>query len=120
MLTLNRTLAIWVTLLPASYDGKHTAEKGLGHHTSFGSLFWGHVMMALSCLNYHANIGSEVVIILIVVVHIGEVVTSRCHGSKISGCQKTENVSKKVNSHCFELHRNYLVSFNLSNVGEIF
>ena len=50
-------------------------------------------MMALSCLNYYTSIGSEVVIILIVVVQIGEVVTSRCHGSKICGCQKTENVS---------------------------
>ena len=26
----------------------------------------------------------------------------------------------KVDSHCFKLHRSYLVSFNLSNVGEIF
>ena len=51
-------------------------------------------MMALSCLNYHTHgIGSEVEIILIVVVHIGEVVTSRCHGSKFSGCQKTKNIS---------------------------
>ena len=50
-------------------------------------------MIALSCLNYYTSIGSEVVVILIVVVHIGEVVTSRCHGSKISGCQKSENVS---------------------------
>ena len=51
-------------------------------------------MMALSCLNYHTSIGSEVVIILIVVAHIREVVTSRCHGSKISGSQKTESVLK--------------------------
>ena len=50
-------------------------------------------MVALSCLNYHTSIGSEVVIILIVVAHIREVVTSRCHDSKISGCQKTENFS---------------------------
>ena len=50
-------------------------------------------MTELSCLNYHTSIGSEVVIILIVVAHIREVVTSRCHGSKISGCQKTENFS---------------------------
>ena len=28
--------------------------------------------------------------------------------------------TKKVNSHCFKLHRYYSVSFNLSNVGEIF
>ena len=25
-----------------------------------------------------------------------------------------------MDSHCFKLHRSYLVSFNLSNVGEIF
>ena len=27
---------------------------------------------------------------------------------------------QKVDLHCFKLHRSYLVSFNLSNVGEIF
>ena len=27
---------------------------------------------------------------------------------------------KKLNSHCFKLHRSYLISFNLSNVSEIF
>ena len=27
---------------------------------------------------------------------------------------------KKVNSHCFKLHQSYSVSFNMSNVGEIF
>ena len=26
----------------------------------------------------------------------------------------------KVNSHCFKLHRSFSISFNLSNVGEIF
>ena len=28
-----------------------------------------------------------------------------------------DNKSKR---HCFKLHRSYLISFNLSNVGEIF
>ena len=36
---------------------------------------------------------------------------SRCHGSKISGGQQTEN----VNSQCLKLHRSYSISFNLSN-----
>ena len=27
--------------------------------------------------------------------------------------------TKKVNSHCFKLHRSYSISFNLSNAGEI-
>ena len=27
---------------------------------------------------------------------------------------------KKVNSHCFKLHRSYSISFNFSNLGEIF
>ena len=31
-----------------------------------------------------------------------------------------QNITKKVDSHCFKLHRSYLISFNLSNVGEIF
>ena len=50
----------------------------------------------------------------------GEVVPSRYHGSKISGSHQTENVTQKVKLHCFKLHRTYAVSFNLSNVGEIF
>ena len=49
-----------------------------------------------------------------------EVVTSRCHGSKISGRQQTKNVTQKVNPHCHKLHRSYSISFNLPNVGEIF
>ena len=44
----------------------------------------------------------------------GEVITSRCHGSKISGRQQTE-----LNSHCCKLHRSYSISLNLSNVEEI-
>ena len=28
--------------------------------------------------------------------------------------------TQKVNSHCFKLYRSYSISFNLSNVGEIF
>ena len=35
---------------------------------------------------------------------------SHCHSSKISGWQQTENVTKKVNLHCFRLHRSYLIS----------
>ena len=31
-----------------------------------------------------------------------------------------QNAAQKVDSHCFKLHRSYLTSFNLSNVGEIF
>ena len=31
-----------------------------------------------------------------------------------------ENVTLKLNLHCFKLHRLYSVSFNLSNVGKIF
>ena len=50
----------------------------------------------------------------------GEVVSSRCHGSKISGWQQTKNVTWKVNSHSFKIHRSYSISFELSNVGEIF
>ena len=50
----------------------------------------------------------------------GEVVTSRCHGSKFSGWQQTWNVTQKANSHCLKLHRSYSISFNLSNVGDIF
>ena len=50
----------------------------------------------------------------------GEVVTSRCQGSKVFGWQQTKTSLKKVNSHCFKLHRSYLISFNLSNVGKIF
>ena len=38
--------------------------------------------------------------------------TSRCHGSKISGWQQ-------IKTHCFKLHRSYLISLNLPNVGEI-
>ena len=33
---------------------------------------------------------------------------------------KLKTSLKKVNLHCFKLHRSYTVSFNLSNVGEIF
>ena len=29
-------------------------------------------------------------------------------------------IDLKFNSHCFKLHRSYSISFNLSNVGEIF
>ena len=43
-----------------------------------------------------------------------------CHGSTFSGWQQNKNVTLKVNSHCFILHRSYSISFNLSNVGEIF
>ena len=50
----------------------------------------------------------------------GEVLTSRCHGSNISGWKQTENVTEKLNSSCFKLHCSYSVSFNLSNVSEIF
>ena len=35
----------------------------------------------------------------------GEVITSRCHGSKIFGWQQTKTSLKKVNSHCFKLLR---------------
>ena len=35
----------------------------------------------------------------------GEVITSSCHVSKIFGWQQTKNSLKKVNSHCFKLHR---------------
>ena len=49
-----------------------------------------------------------------------EVVTSRCHGSKFSEWQQTWNVTQKANSHCLKLHRSYSISFNLSNVGDIF
>ena len=31
-----------------------------------------------------------------------------------------ENITLKLNLHCFKLHRPYSVSFNLSNVGKIF
>ena len=31
-----------------------------------------------------------------------------------------QNVTLKVDSHCFKLHRSYSISFNLSNVGDIF
>ena len=31
-----------------------------------------------------------------------------------------QNVTQKLDSNCFKLHRSYLISFNLSNVGEIF
>ena len=31
-----------------------------------------------------------------------------------------ENVSLKVNLRCFKIHRPYFMSFNLSNVGDIF
>ena len=31
-----------------------------------------------------------------------------------------QNVMQKVDLHCFKLHRSYLVSFNLPNVGETF
>ena len=31
-----------------------------------------------------------------------------------------DNKPKRHCSHCFKLHRAYLISFNLSNVGEIF
>ena len=31
-----------------------------------------------------------------------------------------ENVTKKVNSHCFEFYRAHSVSFNSSNFGEVF
>ena len=30
-----------------------------------------------------------------------------------------QNATQKVDSNCFKLHRSYLISFNLSNVGEI-
>ena len=42
---------------------------------------------------------------------------SHCHGSKID--KKTQNITLKVNLHCFKLHRSYSVSFNLWNVGKI-
>ena len=32
----------------------------------------------------------------------------------------SENVTQKVNLHCFKLHRSYCNSFNLSNVGDFF
>ena len=48
-----------------------------------------------------------------------EVVTSRCHGSKISRWQQAKK-SLKVHSHYFKLHRSYPNSFNLANLGEIF
>ena len=32
----------------------------------------------------------------------------------------SENVTQKVNSSCFKLHRSYSNSFNLSNVGDFF
>ena len=32
----------------------------------------------------------------------------------------TENVTYKVNSHCFKIHRSYSILFNSLNVGEIF
>ena len=31
-----------------------------------------------------------------------------------------DDITYKVNSHCFKLHRSYSISFNLSNVGETF
>ena len=31
-----------------------------------------------------------------------------------------QNVTHKIDSNCFKLHRSYSISFNLSNVGEIF
>ena len=31
-----------------------------------------------------------------------------------------ENVSLEVNMRCFKIHRSYFMSFNLSNVGDIF
>ena len=49
-----------------------------------------------------------------------KVVTSCCHGSKFSEWQQTWNVTQKANSHCLKLHRSYSISFNLSNVGDIF
>ena len=33
------------------------------------------------------------------------------HGSKSYGWQQTENITKKVNSDCFKLHRSYSISF---------
>ena len=33
---------------------------------------------------------------------------------------RNHSLKKKVNSHCFKLHQSYSVSFNMSNVGEIF
>ena len=36
---------------------------------------------------------------------------SCCHGSKSSGWQQTENITEKVNSHCFKLHWSYSISF---------
>ena len=50
----------------------------------------------------------------------GEVVTSRCHGSKIVWMRTNQKFTLKENSHCFKVHRSYSISFNLSKVGEIF
>ena len=43
---------------------------------------------------------------------IGSLSNDDGHGS--------ENVTQKVNSRCFKLHRSYSNSFNLSNVGDFF
>ena len=43
---------------------------------------------------------------------------SHCHGSKVSGREKTKT-SLKVNLQFFKLHRSYSVSFNLSHVDEV-
>ena len=51
-----------------------------------------------------------------------EVVTSSCHGSKISGWQKkkTDNSTYIGNSHCLKLDRSYSISSYLRNDGELF
>ena len=44
---------------------------------------------------------------------------SRCHGRKFLDDSKSKRHLKSEFA-LFQLHRSYLISFNLSNVGEIF